>query len=178
MSAGSASALSFSRPARRSPLLRPICLLNRQRDSLSSEASGELLPPRLSRLLPGGTINLPGRDFHPLEHNTFHGARTALDFREVLIFYRLFSSAAFPACRARASLAFASCFASISRRRTGGSRECCGPAQAPPPRFAAGPPTAPSRIVAAPVIWSAAHGVSRRAFPAPRCSRGARRLCR
>jgi hypothetical protein len=40
-------------------------------DSLTSEASAESLPLRLFRLLPGGTTNLPGRDFHPLEHDTF-----------------------------------------------------------------------------------------------------------
>ena len=52
-------------------LLRPICLLNRQRDSLTSKASADSLPPRLFRLLPGGTIKFPGRDFHPLDYDTF-----------------------------------------------------------------------------------------------------------
>ena len=60
-----------SRPARRSVLLRPICLLSRLCDPFTSEASADSLPPRLFRLLPGGTNNLPGRDFHPLENDTF-----------------------------------------------------------------------------------------------------------
>src|SRR6516162_3580748 len=53
---GSAAALCVSRPAQRSPALRPTCSPSRHATS-SPEASTASLPPLLLRLLPGGTTS-------------------------------------------------------------------------------------------------------------------------
>ncbi len=51
---GSAPALNFSRPARRSLVLRPTCSLSRFYDPFPSEAPADSLPPLPLRLLPAG----------------------------------------------------------------------------------------------------------------------------
>jgi hypothetical protein len=78
--AGSASAMVVSGPARRSP--RPgghhYGLPARRvvfNDPLTSKASADSLPPRLFRLLPGGTINFPGGTRTRWRTAPFHGAR-------------------------------------------------------------------------------------------------------
>ena len=71
ITAGSASALPFSRPARRSLALRPACSLNRPWRPFSSECSRRcryLLRPL--RLLPAGAT-VAGRDSHPLRNDAF-----------------------------------------------------------------------------------------------------------
>ena len=73
--ARSASATVVSRPARRSLLLRPVCSPDHpSMIRLASEASADSLPPRLFRLLPGGTINLPSGTFTRRRTTPFHGA--------------------------------------------------------------------------------------------------------
>ena len=71
ITAGSASALPFSRPARRSLALRPACSLNRPWRPFSSECFRRcryLLRPL--RLLPAGAT-VAGRDSHPLRNDAF-----------------------------------------------------------------------------------------------------------
>ena len=73
---GSASALPVSRPAQRSPKLRPACSLNRPWRPFSSECFRRrryLLRPL--RLLPAGAT-VAGRDSHPLRDGAF-ARRTA-----------------------------------------------------------------------------------------------------
>ena len=68
---GSASALPVSRPAQRSPKLRPACSLNRPWRPFSSECFRRcryLLRPL--RLLPAGAT-VAGRDSHPLRDGAF-----------------------------------------------------------------------------------------------------------
>ena len=68
---GSASALPVSRPAQRSPKLRPACSLNRPWRPFSSECfrRGRYLLRPL-RLLPAGAT-VAGRDSHPLRDGAF-----------------------------------------------------------------------------------------------------------
>ena len=71
ITAGSASALPFSRPARRSLALRPACSLNRPWRPFSSECFRRcryLLRPL--RLLPAGAT-VGRRDSHPLRNDAF-----------------------------------------------------------------------------------------------------------
>ncbi len=70
ISAGSASALPFSRPAQRSLLVTACALAESLTDPFTSEASSASLPPRPFRLLPAGTT-LAGWDLHPLRPCTF-----------------------------------------------------------------------------------------------------------
>ena len=55
--------------------LRPACLLSRLQRPFSSKASADSLPPRLFRLLPGGTTNFPGGTLTRWTTAPFHGAR-------------------------------------------------------------------------------------------------------
>ena len=71
ITARSASALPFSRPAQRSLALRPACSLNRPWRPFSSECFRRcryLLRPL--RLLPAGAT-VAGRDSHPLRNDAF-----------------------------------------------------------------------------------------------------------
>ena len=66
----SASALPFSRPARRSLTLRPVCSRSRPRRPFPSKTSAASLPPQPLRLLPAGAT-VAGRVSFPLKTNAF-----------------------------------------------------------------------------------------------------------
>ena len=70
ISAGSASALPFTRPAQRSLALRPARSPSHFHDPLTPEASTASLPSRLLQLLPAGA-KVAGWGSHPLRNCTF-----------------------------------------------------------------------------------------------------------
>ena len=71
LSARSASARFVSRPARRSPLLRPVCLLSRPGRPFDIESFSRFVASSTVPTATGWDNQLPGRDFHPLENDTF-----------------------------------------------------------------------------------------------------------
>ena len=60
-----------SRPARRSPLLRPICLLSRQLRPFDVGSFSRFVASSTVPTATGWNQQPPGRDFHPLENDTF-----------------------------------------------------------------------------------------------------------
>jgi len=74
ITAGSAPALHFSRPAQRSLALQPTDSPSRLMRPSTPEAPAALLPPPPLRLLPGGAIQFPGGSSSRCGPAPFHGA--------------------------------------------------------------------------------------------------------
>ena len=74
ITAGSAPALSVSRPAQRSLALQPTDSPSRLMRPSTPEAPAALLPPPPLRLLPGGAIQFPGGSSSRCRPAPFHGA--------------------------------------------------------------------------------------------------------
>jgi len=74
LKAGSAPALTISRPAQRSRTLRPACSQGRPRRPLAPKASAVSLPPLPLRLLPAGATQLPGGTYTRKLSAPLHGA--------------------------------------------------------------------------------------------------------